>query len=157
MCIIAIKNKGISLPDETTLKAMFENNPDGAGFMYAYNGSVFIEKGFMSYEEFKRGLVKVSEKYDISALPLVMHFRIATSGNVDGGTTHPFPVSSKRKILRKTSFTTNLAIVHNGIIPISAPKNTSDTMATTANFYLHPNINQKERAVNVMSNLLYVH
>ena len=31
------------------------------------------------------------------------------------------------------------------------------TMATTANFYLHPNINQKERAVNVMSNLLYVH
>ena len=29
------------------------------------------------------------------------------------------------------------------------------TMATTANFYLHPNIEQKEKAVNVMSNLLY--
>lgn len=28
------------------------------------------------------------------------------------------------------------------------------TMATTANFYLHPNILQKERAVNVMSDLL---
>ena len=132
MCIIAIKNKGITLPDESTLITMFENNPDGAGFMYACNGNVFIEKGFMSYNEFKAGLDKLSEKYDVSALPLVMHFRIATSGNVDKGTTHPFPVSSKRKILRKTSYTTDLAIVHNGIIPISAPKNMSDTMEYVA-------------------------
>ena len=76
---------------------MFENNPDGAGFMYAYQGNVFIEKGFMSYEEFKVGLDNLSQKYDISALPLVMHFRIATSGNVDGGTTHPFPYIIKEE------------------------------------------------------------
>lgn len=148
MCIIAIKNKGIALPDETTLQIMFKNNPDGAGIMYAYNGNVFIEKGFMTYEEFKTSIEKLSKKYDITELPVIMHFRIATSGDIDGGTTHPFPISTKRKVLRKLKYTTDIAIAHNGIIPISAPKNMSDTMEYTAkkltsykkiqhNFYKH--------------------
>ena len=132
MCIIAIKNKGVSMPDEKILKTMFKNNSDGAGFMYAYNGAVHIEKGFMHYNEFKSAIDSLAEKYDISALPLVMHFRIATSGNIDGGTTHPFPVSSKRNALRKLKYTTDLAIAHNGVIPISAPKNMSDTMQYVA-------------------------
>jgi len=132
MCIIAIKKAGISLPEEKTLKTMFENKPDGAGFMYAYQGVVKIEKGFMTYGDFKSAIEQLSLKFDIATLPMVMHFRIATSGNVDRGTTHPFPVSAKRKILRKTIYTTNLAIAHNGIIPITAPKNMSDTMEYTA-------------------------
>ena len=35
MCIIAIKEKGIDMPNEKILETMFEHNPDGAGFMYA--------------------------------------------------------------------------------------------------------------------------
>ena len=132
MCIIAIKNKGINMPSAETLQTMFYNNPDGAGFMYAIDKKVYIRKGYMSFEEFNGAIDRLSSKYDIASLPLVMHFRIATSGNVDKGTTHPFPVSSKRKILRRLKFTSDLAVVHNGIIPISAPKGMSDTMKYTA-------------------------
>ena len=92
MCIIAIKDKGINLPSTKTLETMFRNNPDGAGFMYAKAGKVIIRKGFMTFKAFKSALDKIC---DIDNLPLVMHFRIATSGSVDAGTTHPFPISNR--------------------------------------------------------------
>lgn len=125
MCIIAIKDKGIKLPNEKTLETMFWNNSDGAGFMYAKDGKVVIRKGFMTFRAFKSALDGID---DVDNLPLVMHFRIATSGNVDAGTTHPFPISNRRKVLRKTNYITDVGVCHNGIIPISAPKNMSDTM-----------------------------
>ena len=128
MCIIAIKNKGVSLPSEQTLEAMFKNNSDGAGFMYATDNKVIINKGFMTFRSFKSALDKLKEEHDITSLPLIMHFRIATSGQVDGGTTHPFPLSAKRKQLRKQHIETDIGIVHNGIIPIKTPNNMSDTM-----------------------------
>ena len=128
MCIIAIKNKGINLPSDKTLETMFKNNSDGAGFMYAVDNKVIIHKGFMTFRSFKLALDKLSKQYDITDLPLVMHFRIATSGQVDGGTTHPFPLSGKRKNLRKQYIETDIGIVHNGIIPIKSPHNMSDTM-----------------------------
>lgn len=128
MCIIAIKNKGINLPDEEVLETMFTNNPDGAGFMYSVDDTVVIEKGFMSYKSFRSALKKVEAKYDITSIPLVMHFRIATSGQVDAGTCHPFPIAKRRKILRKQYIETDIGVVHNGIIPIAAPDNMSDTM-----------------------------
>ena len=80
MCIIAIKDKGIKLPNEKTLETMFWNNSDGAGFMYAKDGKVVIRKGFMTFRAFKSALDGID---DVDNLPLVMHFRIATSGNVD--------------------------------------------------------------------------
>lgn len=128
MCIIAIKNKGINLPSEKTLETMFKNNSDGAGFMYEVDNKVIINKGFMTFRSFKSALDKLSKQYDITELPLVMHFRIATSGQVDGGTTHPFPIFEKRKILRKQYIETDIGVAHNGIIPIKASHNMSDTM-----------------------------
>ena len=125
MCIIAIKDKGINLPDETILETMFKHNSDGAGFMYAKDGQVHIKKGFMTYKAFKKAIDKIENVKDI---PLVMHFRIATSGGIDCGACHPFPISNKRKTLRKTDFVTDIGIVHNGVIPIAAPDNMSDTM-----------------------------
>ena len=133
MCIIAIKNKGIQMPNEEVLETMFKNNSDGAGFMYAVDDTVIIEKGFMSYKSFRSALKKVEAKYDVASLPLVMHFRIATSGQVDGGTCHPFPISNKRKILRKQYIRTDIGVVHNGIISIDTPDNMSDTMQYIAN------------------------
>ena len=128
MCIIAIKNKGINLPSERTLETMFKNNSDGAGFMYSIDNKVIIHKGFMTFHSFMSALNKLEEKYDITKLPIVMHFRIATSGHVDAGTCHPFPIAAKRKHLRKQYIETDIGIVHNGIIPIAAPDNMSDTM-----------------------------
>lgn len=125
MCIIAIKEKGIQLPDEQVLKTMFKNNPDGAGFMYAKDGRVIIQKGFMSYENLKTELFRVS---DITDIPLILHFRIATSGKVDGGTTHPFPIERKRNKLKRLHCETDIGVVHNGVIQIKTNKNMSDTM-----------------------------
>lgn len=125
MCIIAIKEKGIDMPNEKILETMFEHNPDGAGFMYAKDGHVHIRKGFMTYTAFKKAIDRIE---NVKELPLVMHFRIATSGSIDAGACHPFPISNKRKVLRKTDITTDIGVVHNGIIPITAPNNMSDTM-----------------------------
>ena len=124
MCIIAIKEKGIDMPDKEILKVMFENNPDGCGFMYAIGGVVHIEKGFMTFDAF----IKAVNRLDLKDVPVVMHFRIATSGGIDKGICHPFPISDKRKNLVKCHTITDVGVVHNGIIPISAPKNMSDTM-----------------------------
>lgn len=125
MCIITIKDKGVKLPDENILKTMFDNNPDGAGFMYAKGGKVVIKKGFMTYESLKAELDKICNITDIS---LVLHFRIATSGKIDEGTTHPFPIEKKKKLLKKLNCETDIGVVHNGIIPIKTNKNMSDTM-----------------------------
>lgn len=130
MCIIAIKDKGVNLPDEKIIKTMFYNNPDGAGFMYAENGKVIIKKGFMTYENLEEELNKI---HNIMTIPLILHFRIATSGKIDKGTTHPFPIEKKRSLLRKLHCETDIGIVHNGIIPIKPSKSMSDTMQYISN------------------------
>ena len=148
MCIIAIKKQGVKMPCEEVLETMFKNNPDGAGFMYTADDRVVIHKGFMNYQSFRTALKKLEVSYNLTELPLIMHFRIATSGQVDAGTCHPFPIASKRKILRKSYMETDIGVVHNGIIPIDAPENMSDTMQYIAkklslyqkihnNFYIH--------------------
>ena len=46
MCVICYKPKGIAFPEERILQNCFDNNPDGAGFMWPENGKVHIRKGF---------------------------------------------------------------------------------------------------------------
>ena len=128
MCIIAIKKKNVPLPDEKIFKTMFENNSDGAGFMYNHNGKVVIQKGFMTYEKFIRTLDKVSKEIDTYSTAMVFHFRIATHGAVTTGLCHPFPLSDKTHLLKRHFYSCKLGIVHNGIIPIQPRKGISDTM-----------------------------
>lgn len=99
MCIIALKPAGIALSDET-IRNMWENNDDGAGFMYADRGRVRVVKGLMKLEDFMNAYRRVGDHRK-----LVMHFRIKTHGVVSAELTHPFWI-------RKG----NLAMVHNGII-----------------------------------------
>ena len=47
MCIIAAKPAGVAMPDNDTLRTMWNVNSDGAGFMYVEKGAVRIEEGFM--------------------------------------------------------------------------------------------------------------
>lgn len=128
MCIIAIKRADIPMPDEKILKTMFDNNSDGAGFMYYYNNKVIIQKGYMTYESFKRALNELERKIDTYKTSIVFHFRIATHGSVCRGLCHPFPLSHKIPVLKHQYTTCNLGIVHNGIIPIKPRKGISDTM-----------------------------
>ena len=95
MCIIAIKKKNKELPDEEIFQTMFKNNSDGAGFMYNHNGKVIIQKGYMTYEEFKEALNKLCTKVDAYTTAIVFHFRIATHGSVSPALCHPFPLSHK--------------------------------------------------------------
>ncbi|WP_432268180.1 hypothetical protein [Catenibacterium mitsuokai] len=116
MCIIAIKPSHHKMIDESIIETMFQNNPDGSGYMYAYNNKVHIEKGFMTLKELLNSLDSLKKKVNIEEIPLILHFRISTSGKVDGATCHPFPVTSDLNALRKTHVITNLGMAHNGVI-----------------------------------------
>ena len=129
MCIIAIKPAGITMPATTTIENMWYNNRDGAGFMYAANGTVHIEKGFMSLKAFKAALNRLEKTIDIVNTPIILHFRITTHGGTSPGNTHPFPVTEKLPLLQMTKARTSLAVAHNGIIDIKpSKKDVSDTM-----------------------------
>lgn len=116
MCIIAIKPPHHKMIDESIIETMFQNNPDGSGYMYSYNNKVHIEKGFMTLKELLNSLDSLKKKVNIEEIPLILHFRISTSGKVDGATCHPFPVTSDLNALRKTHVITNLGMAHNGVI-----------------------------------------
>ena len=128
MCIIAVKKANQLLPDGKIMETMFKNNSDGAGFCYCQDGEVKIQKGYMTCEAFTEALNKVSEKIDTYATPMIFHFRIATHGGITPGLCHPFPMSKKMSDLKQLATSTQLAIIHNGIIDIKARKDASDTM-----------------------------
>lgn len=118
MCIIVVKNKNINkLPQEKYLKNCFENNSEGAGFMYTYKGKVVIDKGYMNYKDFLKHYNKLCRKFnDFKNKSLIMHFRIGTAGTNSKENTHPYPVTDSISLLHKTYIKTDLGVTHNGII-----------------------------------------
>jgi len=118
MCIIIAKNKVGRLPSETELMNSFENNNDGAGFMYVDNGKVVIDKGYMNYEGFIKHYRTLLDKYNnFKNKSLVIHCRIGTSGKNNKGNTHPYPITDKVKLLRTRHLSReSIGIAHNGII-----------------------------------------
>lgn len=119
MCIIAYKSAEQQFPSKKTLKRCFDNNDDGAGFMYNASGKVYIKKGFATFQEFWKTLRKVREEYGDN-IPYVMHFRISTQAGNRPDCTHPFPLSSHMKDLRLLETTTDIGIAHNGIISLTS-------------------------------------
>ncbi len=129
MCIIAIKPAGTKMPATATIENMWYNNSDGAGFMYATNGTVHVEKGFMNLEDLKAALTRLEKSIDVVNTPVILHFRITTHGKTSPGNCHPFPVVEKLPLLQKTKCKTSLAVAHNGVIDIKpSEKDISDTM-----------------------------
>ena len=61
MCIIAAKPAGVKMPDPETIRRMWYANHDGAGFMYAHDGKVKIEKGFMRLTDFESALKRIEK------------------------------------------------------------------------------------------------
>lgn len=100
MCIAIYKpaDKKIS---KRILARCWNNNEDGAGFMYAQDGVLHIDKGYFQFKTFWKAV-----RHHICDEPkaLVIHFRIATSGKVDHDNCHPFLVHD------------GLGLAHNGII-----------------------------------------
>lgn len=128
MCIIAHSPKNTPIPSAERRAEMFRRNPDGAGFMFAYDGHVHAEKGFMTLSAMEDRLAEVQKTIDLTALPVVLHYRIGTHGGNTPGNTHPFPITKDRKALKKLVFDAPFAVAHNGIIHCVRPlKGYSDT------------------------------
>lgn len=120
MCIIVYKPKDVAFPNKTTLKTCFENNPDGAGFMYVGSDNVVhIRKGFDKFQKFYKALQKAIKKTGVYQ-PYVMHFRISTQAFGRQDCTHPFPLSRKMEDMRLLSASCSIGIAHNGIISLTS-------------------------------------
>lgn len=137
MCIGIYSLKGNEIPNDDILRTCFRNNSDGAGFCFnTDNNQVQIVKGFMDFESFITALHEYDEKFNLTHRGVLIHFRIGTSGKTikggycDPSCTHPFPISSKDKHLKKLKFTSDYAVIHNGIINLTADRKSdlSDTM-----------------------------
>lgn len=110
MCIAILKQKS-KIIDKDLLKTCSENNKDGCGFAYVDDGNIIIKK-FMEFDEFWKEYSKVQANHT-----MLIHFRIATHGEVELANCHPFKLNDK------------MALIHNGIISGygSKTENLSDT------------------------------
>lgn len=132
MCIIAAKPAGIKMPSIAQQKIMWDNNSDGAGIMYAKDGFVHIQKGFMDWARYEAFMEHLMQTEDLDSLSVVMHFRIKTHGEINAENCHPFPVTRSIEQMKKTKSTCKLGMAHNGIINIVPRKGISDTMEYNA-------------------------
>lgn len=128
MCIIAAKAAGVPMPNRDTIRMMWDGNRDGAGIMYVEKGRVQIEKGFMKYKSFAKKLDELERRLDLTATPVVMHFRITTHGGTKPENCHPFPITDSIGALQKLRANVDMGVAHNGIIDITPRKGISDTM-----------------------------
>lgn len=127
MCVIAVSRAGERLPTKKELHSMWVHNPDGAGYMCARAGQVFIHKGFMTFEDF--WFAVRSENFTKDD-PVVFHFRISTQAGKTATMTHPFPFSSDAEKMEALDVSCPLGIAHNGIIKLTSDpkeKRFSDT------------------------------
>ena len=131
MCVILYKPNNVAMPTKDILKTCYDNNPDGAGYMYSNDNNVVIKKGFMTFNAFYKSLKSTKKLWNNT--PFVIHFRISTQGGVNKQLTHPFPLSANMSDLKKLNNKSNIGIAHNGIIDLTSNYykkdiNHSDTM-----------------------------
>lgn len=134
MCVVAVSPSGVPFPGKPVMKDMYEYNPDGSGFAYALNKRVYIEKGFMTYDELDKAIDllenKLKTKYNktLQDISIMVHHRIGTHGPNSPQLTHPFPISHKKKHFDALDLYTDVVMAHNGIIRSVTPNtNWSDT------------------------------
>ena len=119
MCIIIYKPENQTVPKDILEESWF-NNPDGGGFMYPDGNKLIIKKPYFDFDQFYNDYIKY-ENY-----PVVIHFRISTSGRNDKLNTHPHRINPK------------LGFVHNGIFSGLGNKHYSDTVELTRKLQTFP-------------------
>jgi len=142
MCVIVYKPKDVTI-DRETLHDCYLSNPDGIGYMHYPNGDrrVRIHKG-MDIES----LITELDEIDGEA---VIHFRLATHGEVDEANCHPYPVTHDESILGADDVTVRAAIAHNGIIRKWADQKDkwSDTARFVYRYLAHIPRNKRHKAL----------
>ena len=134
MCIICVSPKRVRQPNVTTIRRMFQNNPDGAGYMVARDGKVIISKGFMNVDEY---IEAIRAEHFTAKDPVVYHFRISTQAGVNPEMTHPFPLSNRIEHMKVLDVECSCGVAHNGVIRLTTdPRNReySDTALFIANY-----------------------
>ena len=134
MCIICVSPKRVRQPNVTTIRRMFQNNPDGAGYMVARDGKVIISKGFMNVDEY---IEAIRAEHFTAKDPVVYHFRISTQAGVNPQMTHPFPLSNRIEHMKVLDVECPCGVAHNGVIRLTTdPRNReySDTALFIANY-----------------------
>ena len=137
MCIIIYKPAGVEHPEKAILRICNENNPDYNGFMVATGSEVIIRKGFEGVRSLRKAIRKTEKdsKIDMVKLPVVYHFRIATSGLIKPQNSHPFPLSSKVRDLQSCNISCESGVVHNGVLSgVGSEKHLSDTQLFIRDF-----------------------
>lgn len=129
MCVIVCKNAGIKTPDIEILKNCWNQNSDGAGVSYWDNKKqrAIIEKGFMTWNNFKDYIEKIHNSIDSFNTAIIYHFRITSRGETIAHQCHPYPLSAKECDLKSLSIVSRMAIAHNGTMPITVNKGMNDT------------------------------
>lgn len=134
MCIICYKPENQQFPQVSTMRTMFQNNPDGAGYMYAFNNKIYIRKGFATFAAFNASL-DASRRKTGDTVPYVLHFRISTQAHGRADCTHPFPLSPNMADLRSLKTACSIGIAHNGVISLTSQGyNHSVTYSDTMEF-----------------------
>ena len=117
MCVAVYKPIGAEIPNREELYNCYLRNQDGAGFAFFRDGKIHIKKGYMNFDSFYGDFCKENFSKNENVF---IHFRIATHGLVDGGNTHPFPITDDFTKMRDTDFTyTGKCLIHNGIFHYS--------------------------------------
>lgn len=121
MCIAIYSPMGNNIPSEKYLKNSFEYNDDGAGFAFNTDeGRVKICKGFMTYESFINAFNSYNERYNFKDRGVLIHFRITTHGGTCSECCHPFPLIADEGAMHKLEYTSDYAVIHNGIISLTS-------------------------------------
>jgi len=116
MCIAILQPRNKRLKRKT-LKACWDNNPNGGGFMYALDGKIVVVKELEKFDSFYSQFHNHRTKHNVD---FILHFRIATHGLIDEKNAHPHQANFK------TWF------VHNGII--SQKCDTKSSLSDTVKF-----------------------
>jgi len=103
MCVIAVCEKKIPPLDDLLL--MEKANPDGGGLAWREKGKVLFEKGLTAQE--------IHQKIKRLPLPVVIHFRLGTSGGKCPELCHPFPIQEDVPLILKGE--AKAVLFHNGI------------------------------------------
>ena len=130
MCVICYKPAGVDFPEVEALQNCFDTNSDGAGYMYAYKGKVYIRKGLMTFKGFKDSIDDLDPRIDRKKTPFVFHFRISTQAGIRKDCCHPYPLSKDMDELRKLKTMADFGIAHNGIISLTSEYSTKGKTPT---------------------------
>lgn len=124
MCIIIVANKNKKIPNEH-IKLASELNCDGFGMSASVNNKLFVYKSISINSD---DIIKLYNSIrQVATGDIVLHFRLATHGDVSDKLCHPFYVNK------------DLVMFHNGVIRDSVSgynehnKNESDTKAFVNN------------------------